>query len=424
MLNLVAVLVLAALGATTVAGFKYQSLSEQGKRAVHEIFRTTVQFYRAVVYFLRGGKYSECKEFGENKRALIHIFSLCLNFKIWSNESYREGTYQDDLRRNLRNVAIPGTGIPLSVFMYTKVTAYMMLFIVYPIACFVSAVRIGEKDMVRICDAYKGELLMPSNWFFYWRLNSVLAAWHAMVTKEEDYKLEDKLTFLQVAQDKDIGVTPFMDIPAIICKHRNEEGGLGYQFFSNAVCGGDWIIQEVLSNESPIKELLPSNAPLSTFRVITVSNPETQEVTPLTCVWRAGMAGAKTDHTAIFFDVDAEKGVFRDGARNPNWYKIGLPNKLLDTEHGITHHPDSKIKIEGAEIDGKAITEFAKRAHERMMPKIPISGWDVALTNKGMVMLECNLSCNFFLGKFDLDKYNEFADSYFKLLEKREAESK
>jgi len=47
--------------------------------------------------------------------------------------------------------------------------------------------------------------------------------------------------------------------------------------------------------------------------------------------------------------------------------------------------------ITGEKVDAAAITAFAKKAHEVMMPRVPIIGWDVALTNKGMLLLECNL---------------------------------
>ena len=30
------------------------------------------------------------------------------------------------------------------------------------------------------------------------------------------------------------------------------------------------------------------------------------------------------------------------------------------------------------------------------MPDVPLAGWDVAFTDKGMLLLEANLSCNFF----------------------------
>lgn len=44
------------------------------------------------------------------------------------------------------------------------------------------------------------------------------------------------------------------------------------------------------------------------------------------------------------------------------------------------------------------------RAHYLMLPDVPFVGWDVALTDKGIYLLEVNLSCNFFRGSFDKPK--------------------
>merc|ERR1711924_149113 len=97
-------------------------------------------------------------------------------------------------------------------------------------------------------------------------------------------------------------------------------GGLGFQAFANAVAGGDWIIQERLANNASLQALLPRDAPLSTFRVISGSVAGVREldggegedssgdITALSCVWRAGRAGAATDHDSILFDVDMASG--------------------------------------------------------------------------------------------------------------------
>eukprot|EP00746_Dinoflagellata_sp_MGD_P008598 gnl/MRDRNA2_/MRDRNA2_117234_c0_seq1.p1 gnl/MRDRNA2_/MRDRNA2_117234_c0~~gnl/MRDRNA2_/MRDRNA2_117234_c0_seq1.p1 ORF type:complete len:129 (+),score=28.21 gnl/MRDRNA2_/MRDRNA2_117234_c0_seq1:2-388(+) len=56
-------------------------------------------------------------------------------------------------------------------------------------------------------------------------------------------------------------------------------------------------------------------------------------------------------------------------------------------------------------------------AHSILLPDVPMAGWDVALTNKGVLLLETNLSCNFFRGTFDEDLYFNMVDEYFGLLE-------
>jgi len=399
-------------------GFGWAFASPEAKEAAAAMLETTREFWGAALYFLRGGSFTSCEYFEASMRARVHVFGMCLHILLWSESHYRHGTFKDDLQKNLRNVAVPKTGVPLSVFAVARPFAIVFLFVLYPLACLAAALHAAGRNASRVQEEYKKQLLTPTDWFSFWRLNCALASLHSLKTKEEAYELEDKLKFLLTAEEKKIAVSPIMDTPAIICKHRNEEGGLGYQFYSNALNGGDWIIQEVLKNEEPIKSLLPDNSPLSTFRVITISTLEKNEIIPLSCVWRAGLAGAQTDHSAILFDVDVENNVFKRGTTNSHWYRLGWRafGAGWTSEHNISEHPDNMKKIEEEKINAQEIMLFAKNAHESMMPKIPIVGWDVALTNKGMLLLECNLSCNFFLGSFDLEKYTEFVASYFSML--------
>lgn len=51
-------------------------------------------------------------------------------------------------------------------------------------------------------------------------------------------------------------------------------------------------------------------------------------------------------------------------------------------------------------------------------------GWDVAFTSEGICLLEVNLSCNFFRGTFDKAVYFEFINSYWTMLEGKEAGEK
>lgn len=56
-----------------------------------------------------------------------------------------------------------------------------------------------------------------------------------------------------------------------------------------------------------------------------------------------------------------------------------------------------------------------------MMAEVPIVGWDVAFTSKGIFLLEVNLSCNFFRGSFDMEHYVDFLNKQWLQLEKMEA---
>ena len=68
--------------------------------------------------------------------------------------------------------------------------------------------------------------------------------------------------------------------------------------------------------------------------------------------------------------------------------------------HDRTAHPDTGAAITGEQLNDTAMKDvlaFAASAHAKLLPCVPLSGWDVALTrDHGMLMLECNLSCNFF----------------------------
>jgi hypothetical protein len=217
----------------------------------------------------------------------------------------------------------------------------------------------------------------------------------------------------------------------LVAKHRNEEGGLGYHCYKNAAAGGDWILQRALKNGDKLSKYLPKDAPLSTFRVLTASKlglkspkEDTKEsVKTLTVVWRAGRSGAATDHSAILYDVDQKTGEIKRGAHNQHWYKLGLPGVLSmqwtqDVQY--SHHPDTKKRLKGHKISGiESIVSLAEDAHRKLVPGVPLVGWDVAVTkNCGILLLEGNFSCNFFMGTVDYEWYFDFCDEYFKALER------
>ena len=95
------------------------------------------------------------------------------------------------------------------------------------------------------------------------------------------------------------------------------------------------------------------------------------------------------------------------------------------SEHNYTHHPDNNTKITGNVIPNmKEMMDFVRDAHLRLIPHVPLCGWDVAFTeNDGMLLLEGNFSCNFFRGDFDQDAYFEFIRDYFVALELKQEEN-
>lgn len=419
------------------------------------IYATTYEFWSCLRYFLKGGKLESCPHFPKSLRARVQLKSLALISELWGKPHYRNGTFQDDMQKTLRNVAIPGTGIPLSVFCISRYVAIGCLLVLLPIVCLIAAIHeqyyIVKKGAFwgRVCSSYRAHLVEPSDWFSFWRLNCRLATFHASVTKHRDYRIEDKWDFLILGRDVSVPVTPWLDIGSLICKHRNEEGGLGIYTFSNSCRGGDWIIQEKLQNAPSLLALLPPNAPLSTLRVISsstggLSHPsyclhqttssshwtptmythaavDNPTVKVLSCVWRAGLANAETDHSGILFDVDIETGVIGNGVSSQHWYQIGVSKFFVSpwtSAPSVSNHPETNVKITGSRIaQMEEIVGLVKRAHTKMAPSVPLVGWDVAITPQGLFLLEANLSCNFFRGTFDEEAYFSFIYSYFVDLE-------
>ena len=67
--------------------------------------------------------------------------------------------------------------------------------------------------------------------------------------------------------------------------------------------------------------------------------------------------------------------------------------------------------------------QLCEDAHYRLLPDVPMAGWDVAMTAEaGMCLLEVNLSCNFFRGRFDQKAYFGLVGEYFSFLDQASRE--
>ena len=176
--------------------------------------------------------------------ARLQIYSLCLHLRLWSLPHYRSGTFANDMRKNLRNVALPGTGVPISLLCSNYFGAVIFLWIGVPLAALVAAivrlrgVPARGAASVSLGRAFAEALLASGSggrtWFHYWRLNTALASYHALKTSDDGYALEDKLAFLQAGEREGVSVSPWLRHPRLVVKHRNEEGGLGLHTFENA----------------------------------------------------------------------------------------------------------------------------------------------------------------------------------------------
>ena len=372
------------------------------------------------------------------QHARVHLYTLASEFYLYPRPHYRKSTYGEDLVDNLSNVAIPGTGVPLSALVRNRPAAFLLVTCVYPVACLCASLHLWAaktRGKSSVSDEYAIRLLAPDDWFSYWRLNSRVAAMHALLNGvPAGYAMENKWTFLEEGTRRGVPVSPYLDCPAIVVKHRNEEGGLGIHFYKNATDGGDWIIQERIANGRWVGDHLPEDAPLSTFRVITQSRGAIDverangggcgpgDVSALSCVFRAGRAGARTDHVSVLFDVDVGTGRVLGGTTNEHWYKLGVLSCLnpfvrtmwRSDDHAVTHHPDGGIPVSGDVVpDIGGMLRLVEDSHLKLCPDVPLVGWDVVLSadeKLPVCLLEVNLSCNFFRGSFDRKVYLDFLE--------------
>ena len=373
------------------------------------------------------------------RHARVHLYTLACAFYLWDKPHYRKGSYRDDIVDNFRNVAVPGTGVPLSLLVRSRITALWLTLVANPVVCLIASLHLWAKSGFRssVSEEYETRLLAPDDWFSYWRLNCRVVGLHSLLNGSDGapgYDMENKWTFLVEGERLGVPISPYLKYPGIVVKHKNEEGGLGIHFYRNASDGGDWIVQKRIQNSDWVSSLLPKNAPLSTFRVITQSRasvrlsetPTSEDITALSCVFRAGRAGAATDHDSILFDVDVKTGIIGGGTTNAHWYRLGpletLPGRCpWRSKHGYTHHPDGNIEVTGRTVpDIRSMLSLVEDSHLKLCPDVPFVGWDVVLSadpDVPVCLLEVNLSCNFFRGSFDKKVYLDFIDEALSTLQ-------
>jgi hypothetical protein len=160
-------------------------------------------------YIFLKKSYSSGSVFKEDLWAKVQVFSLSLIFKLWGHEHYRSPSFQRDMIDNLRNVAVPGTGLPLSIFCYNWWVCLSFIIFVNPTLCLFGAMNKAIKDqkeriasghgngrfsfegfVVTSLAYYRLHLLHPDDWFSFWRLNCRLASYHSWITRADGYKQE------------------------------------------------------------------------------------------------------------------------------------------------------------------------------------------------------------------------------------------
>lgn len=401
---------------------------------IFDVIQLTVSYWRCFLSFaFFKNDYSQCTYFENDTHAKVQVFSLSLIFKLWSEPHYRSRDFQEDMLNNLKNVAVPGTGLALSWFCYSKWTAYWFILFANPIICFIGAIHQTNKAMLKsrapetdpsvpsssqvsgvksapsspsrggssnppplspgapsmttssnenvasfiesisdsfiqlfrnlqyaqfyslLYDQYNHNLLHPDDWFSLWRMNCRLVSYHSFITKSEDYKMEDKWTFLTQGKVMNVPISPYFDnMESIVCKNKLIEGGMGIHFYRNAAFGGEWIIQEKLLNAPWLNELLPHNAPLSTMRVITTSTYSVSEEFPKKKeqnVKKVVSSSGINNLDILFEKVDTTTSNASPIASSPDKVDSSLTSSLTSKSSDEYQNQESKLGVDVSDKD-------------------------------------------------------------------------
>jgi hypothetical protein len=198
------------------------------------ILALTLKYWYALFEYIFMHKgYDAPTTFKDDTWAKVQVYSLSLIFKLWSKPHYRSPSFQQDMLDNLKNVAIPGTGLALSYFCYSWWSCFMFVVFAIPVICMMGAINKAIKEQESSPEFsiewflqstyrfYATHLLHPDDWFSLWRLNCRLASYHSLVTGAEGYNQEDKWTFLTQGKAMGVPVSPFIDdMPAMVMKHK------------------------------------------------------------------------------------------------------------------------------------------------------------------------------------------------------------
>lgn len=154
------------------------------------------------------------------------------------------------------------------------------------------------------------------------------------------------------------------------------EGKEVSEVFASILNHGDSVIEELIQQDSRMEAFHPGS--VNTIRIVTCNRNGKVEIIQSSV--RMGMGDSIVDNGCLSAGVDLETGMIISRGREAHG-----PGRYIV-------HPDTGVQILGNTIPewGELVT-FAKQLPLRL-PKQRIIGWDLALSDRGWVMIEGN-SC-------------------------------
>jgi hypothetical protein len=132
------------------------------------LYEIVVYQYCLFDYLAFQREYSSSQYYSNDLAAKVHVYSIVLMIKFItqpffiSQKHYRSDSFLEDMKANLKNVAIPGTGIPLSYFVLNRIFLYLFIFIFLPLICFCGAIHQTYQDFVEKTNENQENESIPS----------------------------------------------------------------------------------------------------------------------------------------------------------------------------------------------------------------------------------------------------------------------
>lgn len=336
----------------------------------------------------------------------VSVWALCVPFRLWNRPVRHSGKrfkdlYSSGVRKGLRAV------LPLRWL-------YFWFLLLWPYAAFFRAIRQGfrgwrermQRDLARPDLAlFHSKSEFSDREFAWMRPDYALGMFYAVEfdrTNRAFFALDDKVRFGEACAQHGLPMPQAFTSQQAAKRGgqyivKNPHADLGYGVFAaSAEDLGELedstglIVQERLRNHGKLRAIFSDEAPLSTFRVTTVIDPETKKPAIWRTSIRIGRKGSAVDNTAqggIWSQINRDTGEIYAGVTKKSF------NKRTKKSPGTySAHPDTGIRFEGVQIpwwnEGR---DLALRAHAALAPDALTMGWDVGLAEDHPVLLEVNI---------------------------------
>ena len=162
----------------TAVVVSFGAVAARHRGAAQQCSAVLFEYWRSLFHYWNGGTYLSNPHFRSSTQSRVHLRSLALISELWHQPHYRSGTFGADMAKNLRNVALPGTGLGLSALCISPTFFKLVLLLLYPMVALAAAL-LRSKDGASAEDvaaAFTAHLVRPTDWFSLWRLNCRLAS--------------------------------------------------------------------------------------------------------------------------------------------------------------------------------------------------------------------------------------------------------